>query len=264
MTVFDDFLVRAVLASIGVAVAGGLLGPFLLWRRMAFFGDATAHAALLGVALGVALQLPVMLAVLVVAMGMALAVAGLRGRTQGTDTMLAVSAHGALGVGLLALAALPGRAIRPEAWLFGDILAVGKTDLAVIWGGAILLGGLMLWRWQRLLTATLNPDLASADGIDARREGRVFTLALAVAVAIAIQVVGALLITALLILPAAAARPLARTPEAMAVLAVVIGIAAALGGLSVSWQFDTPAGPAIVSTALGLFIVTTLWRRLAG
>ena len=100
------------------------------------------------------------------------------------------------------------------AYLFGDILAVSKGDLAVIWGGAALVLGLLAWRWQALLTATLSPDLAHAAGIDPRREQLVLTLALAVVVAVAIKVVGVLLIAAMLIIPAAAARPLAPRPSA--------------------------------------------------
>lgn len=258
----DDFLVRAVLAVLGVALACGLLGPFLLWRRMAFFGDATAHAALLGVAIGLTLRIDPMFGVLAVAAIMALYVGGLRARGQAADTLLAVSAHGALGLGLLALSLHPDPTLSPEAWLFGDILAVGRSDLVLIWGGTAVLAALILWRWQALLTATLNADLARASGIDAAREGRLFTLALALAVAVAIQVVGALLITALLVLPAAAARPLARTPEAMTALAVLFGVTAALAGLWLSWHLDTSAGPSIVSAALALVIATSLWSAL--
>lgn len=155
----DDFLVRAVLAVLGVALACGLLGPFLLWRRMAFFGDATAHAALLGVAIGMALQIDAMWGVLGVAVAMALYVSGFRSRGQAADTLLAVAAHGALGVALLAFSMLPQQGISAEAWLFGDILAVGEGDLALIWGGAAVLTVLIVWRWQALLTATLNADL---------------------------------------------------------------------------------------------------------
>ena len=249
----DDFLIRAALAGLGVALAAAPLGCFVVWRRMAYFGDATSHAALLGVALALAVDLPVMGGVLVVALAMALVVAGLSERQVSTDALLGVLAHAGLALGLVAVSLVPGQRVDLSAYLFGDILAVSRMDLGVIWGGAALVTGLLVWRWQALLTATLNPDLATASGGDPRREKLVLTLALAVMVAVAIKVVGALLIAAMLIIPAAAARPFARTPEGMAIWAVVLGAVAVLGGLALSYALDTPAGPSVVSVAAGLF-----------
>ena len=249
----DDFLIRAALAGLGVALAAAPLGCFVVWRRMAYFGDATSHAALLGVALALAVDLPVMGGVLVVALAMALVVAGLSERQVSTDALLGVLAHAGLALGLVAVSLVPGQRVDLSAYLFGDILAVSRMDLGVIWAGAALVAGLLVWRWQALLTATLNPDLATASGGDPRREKLVLTLALAVMVAVAIKVVGALLIAAMLIIPAAAARPFARTPEGMAVWAVMLGAVAVLGGLALSYVLDTPAGPSVVSVAAGLF-----------
>lgn len=256
----DDFLIRAALAGLGVALAAAPLGCFVVWRRMAYFGEATAHAAILGVALSMALSLPVLPAVLATALVMALAVSGLSGRGYAMDTLLGVMAHTALAAGLVAVALLSdARMVRLDlmAFLFGDILAVGRGDLAVIWGGAALVLGLMIWRWPALLMATLNPDLAQSSGFDPRREEFGLTLALAVVVAVAIKVVGVLLIAAMLVIPAAAARPLARTPEAMALGAVLLGAVSAVAGLWVAVLLDTPAGPSIVCTAALLFLTTT-------
>ena len=147
--------------------------------------------------------------------------------------------------------------------IFGDILAVTRFDLALIWGGAATVIALLAWRWQRLLTATLNPDLAQASGISPRIEQLVLTVALAVTVAVAIKSVGALLIGALLIIPPAAARPIARTPESMALITAALGSFAALGGLEASFRFDTPTGPTIVCVAAALFCISTIvgrWR----
>ena len=207
MTLLDDFLVRAALAGVGVALAAAPLGAFVVWRRMAYFGDATAHAAILGVALALAFELPVFIAVLAVALIMALTVSTLSDRGHTMDTLLGVIAHSALAFGLVAVAFLQGVQIDLMAYLFGDILAVTRTDLAVIWGGALMVIGLLFWRWSAMLTATLNADLAYASGINPKREELILTLALALVVAVAIKVVGVLLIGAMLIIPAAAARP---------------------------------------------------------
>lgn len=254
----DDFLTRAALAGVGVALAAGPLGCFVVWRRMAYFGDATAHAAVLGVALALAFELSVFVGVVVMSLLMATTVSVLSGRGVGTDTLLGVLAHTALAAGLVPVSFMVGVRMDLMGYLFGDILAVGRSDLAVIWGGAILVLALLTWRWSALLTATLNADLAGASGIDARREQFVLTVALAVTVAVAIKVVGALLIASMLIIPAAAARPLCRTPEGMAALATGLGAVAVLGGLWAAFRFDTPTGPTIVMVAAGFFVAATV------
>lgn len=258
----DDFLIRAALAGVGLSLATGPLGSFVVWRRMAYFGDATAHAAILGVALALAADLPVTFGTLVVALAMALTVSVLAARGWAMDTTLGVLAHSALAFGLVAVSFVPGARTDLSAYLFGDILAVSRADLAFIWVGAVLVAVLLAWRWQALLTSTLNEDLAHASGLNPARERLVLTLALAVVVAVAIKVVGALLIAALLIIPAAAARGLARTPESMAMMATVIGAAASIGGLQLSLWQDTPAGPSIIAAAAILFTLSVLFGRM--
>jgi zinc transport system permease protein len=259
-TMLDDFLVRAGLAAVGLSLATGPLGAFVVWRRMAYFGDATAHAAILGVALALATDLPIGLGTLVVALTMAVTVASLAARGWAMDTTLGVLAHSALAFGLVAISFFPTVRTDLSAYLFGDILAVSRTDLALIWGGALAVLALIAWRWQALLTSTLNEDLAHAAGIRPERERLVLVLALAVVVAVALKVVGALLIAAMLIIPAAAARSLARTPEAMVGVAIAIGAASGLGGLGLSLWQDTPTGPSIIVVAAALFALGSLRR----
>ncbi|WP_037281701.1 metal ABC transporter permease [Rubellimicrobium mesophilum] len=258
----DSFLLRAALAGLGVALAAGLLGCFVVWRRMAYFGDATAHASILGVALSLAIGVPVTLGVLLVAGAVALLVFWLTDRSFAADTALGVIAHGALGIGLFAVALAPGPRVNLEGFLFGDVLTVGRADLALIWGAATV-AGLLVWRnWGLLLTSTLSPDLARAGGMDPRRGALLLSLLLAGLVAVAIQVVGALLVTALLIIPAAAARGLARTPEGMALAACGIGAGAALGGLGLAVAADAGVGPSTVTVALLAFGLVTAATRL--
>ena len=260
----DDFLIRAGLAGLGLAVATGPLGSFVVWRRMAYFGDATSHAAILGVALALALHLPIAAGTLIVALTMALTVSTLAAKGWAMDTTLGVLAHSALAFGLVAISYVPGVRADLSSYLFGDILAVTPMDLGFIWGGAVIVLGLLVWRWQALLTATLSEDLAHASGLNPDRERLVLTLALALVVAVALKIVGALLIAAMLIIPAAAARAVSRTPEAMAVIASVIGALACLAGLSLSLWQDTPAGPSIVSAAAICFaaaVIISAFRR---
>lgn len=254
----DDFLVRATLAGVGVALAAAPLGCFVVWRRMAYFGDATAHAAILGVALSLAMSISVFTGALLVSLLMALTVSLLSGRGYAMDTLLGVLAHSALAFGLVAVSFLSGIRIDLMAYLFGDILAVSRSDLAVIWGGALLVVMMMSWRWSALLTSTLNADLAHASGIEPMKEQLILTLSLAIVVAVAIKVVGVLLIAALLIIPAAAARPLSSTPERMALAAAAIGCLSTVAGLRAAWYLDTPAGPSIVCIAALIFSITSI------
>lgn len=256
--ILDDFLWRSALAGIALALASGPLGCFVVWRRMAYFGDATAHAAILGVALSLAFSISVFIGVIVAALAMAFMILSLSGRMFAVDTLLGVAAHGALALGLVAITFIPGVRVDLSAYLFGDILAVGRVDLLVIcMGSALVL--LVLWlRWERLLLLTLNVDLAAARGVDTRRESMILVGILAVLVAVAIKIVGALLITAMLIIPAAAARPISRTPEWMAGVAVTAAVIAVVGGLSASFYWDTPTGPSIVVAASVLFAAATL------
>jgi zinc transport system permease protein len=258
----DDFLIRAALAAVGTALAAGLLGCFVVWRRMAYFGDATAHASILGVALALGFSVSVFVGVLGVALLMAMVIFVLSDRGFGMDTILGVLAHGALAIGLVAVALTHGARVNLETYLFGDVLTVTRTDLAIIWGGGIVVVAVLWWHWQALLTSTLSADLAFAAGINPRREQLVLTLLLAAVVAVSLKVVGALLITALLIIPAAAARSLARTPEAMAALSMLLGAGAALGGLFMAIRLDTPVGPSIVCVAVAIFAALMLVGQL--
>ncbi|KUP91901.1 metal ABC transporter permease [Tritonibacter horizontis] len=258
MTLFDDFIVLAALAGIGVAIAAAPLGCFVVWRRMAYFGDATAHASILGVALALTFDTSILAGVLVTALLMAGTISALSDRGYAMDTLLGVMAHSALALGLVAVSFLRDVRVDLMAYLFGDILAVSLTDIAVVWIGAALVLVILWWRWSSLLTATLNPELARASGIAPHREQLVLTLALAIVVAVAIKVVGVLLITAMLLIPAATARTFSNTPERMAVMAALVGTLSVLGGLLMSFRLDTPTGPTIVAMGTGLFLGASL------
>jgi len=258
----DDFMVRAALAGLGVNLTAAPLGCFVVWRRMAYFGEAIAHASILGVALSLMLSLPMLPSVLFAAIIMAILTLKLADRGFAMDTLLGVLAHSALAIGLVSVSFVSGIRIDLMAYLFGDILAVSKVDLLTIWIGAVVVIGLMSHRWSNLLLVTLSPDLAIASGINPKREQLLLTLSLAIVVAVAIKIVGVLLIVAMLIIPAAAARSMSRTPEMMAVIAAIIGGSSSLLGLFASYHFDTPTGPTIVTVATCLFLVISVVRQL--
>ncbi|MDG5496880.1 iron chelate uptake ABC transporter family permease subunit [Niveispirillum sp. BGYR6] len=252
----DDFLIRAGAAGVGLALLAGPLGCLVVWRRMAYFGDTLAHSALLGVALGFLAGIDLNIGVVAVCLCIAVALTLLQEqRRLASDTLLGIVSHSTLSLGLIALAAMQTVRVDLLAYLFGDILAVTPTDLIAIWaGGAVVLGVLALI-WRRLLALTVDEDLARVEGVPVRWIRLAFTLLIATTIALAMKIVGILLVTSLLIIPAATARRFARSPEMMAVLAALAGAASVLGGLAASLYADLPSGPAIVVTAAGLFLV---------
>lgn len=255
----DDFFTRALLAGIGVALVAGPLGCFIVWRRLAYFGDTLSHSALLGVALALLFEANITLAVFGVSAAVALSLLLLQRRaTLSSDSLLGLLAHSSLALGLVVLAFMTWVRVDLMGFLFGDILAVAPRDIAIIYGGGILVTAVLMLIWRPLFAATVNTDLAEAEGLRPQRANIIFMLLMALVIAISMKIVGVLLITALLIIPAATARRFARGPEQMAVLAAVVGVVAVIGGLFGSLEWDTPSGPSIVVAALGLFLLALL------
>ncbi|MEP3049301.1 MAG: metal ABC transporter permease [Roseibium sp.] len=255
----DDFFTRALVAGIGVAIVAGPLGCFIIWRRMAYFGDTLSHAALLGVALSLLLDVNTTLAVGAVSIVLALILLTLRqNETLSSDALLGLLSHSALALGLVCLAFMTWVRVDLLGLLFGDILSVARLDILLIYGGGALVLVVLMVIWRQLFAATVSPDLASGEGLRPERAELIFMLLTAIVIAISLKIIGALLITALLIIPAAAARRLAVSPEQMAGLASLIGIAAVVGGLYGSLNYDTPSGPSIVVAAMVLFALSLL------
>lgn len=255
----DDFFVRALIAGIGLALATGPAGCFVVWRRLSYFGETIAHSALLGVALAILLGLNLVIGIFATAAAVVLLMFFLERRdTLPTDALLGLLAHGGIALGIVILSFFPNMRLDLHALLFGDILAVSRADLAVIWiGGALALA--IMWRfWRPLLAATVSPELAAVAGLRPERARLIFGLLVAAIIAGAIKIVGVLLIVALMVIPAAAARRFATTPETMAAGASVLGVLAVIGGLFGSMAWDTPSGPSIVVTALALFVAIRL------
>lgn len=252
----EPFVLHGLIAGIGVALVAGPLGCFVVWRRMAYFGDALAHSALLGVALG--FLFGINLTVGVLASSVALALFVLLMQTQrrlASDTLLGILAHSMLAFGVLVISLMERVRIDLLGYLFGDLLTVSHGDLYWILGGGILSLGALALLWRPLLASSVHEELARAEGVPVIRARLCFMVLFAVVIAIAMKIVGVLLIISLLIIPAAAVRPFARTPEAMAGLAALAGVAAVLAGFNGSLEWDLPTGPAIVAAATILFVL---------
>ena len=269
MTIIDavlgDFFWRALIGGLGVALVAGPLGCFVVWRRMAYFGDTLAHSALLGIALSFLISVPLNLAVIITCVVIALALVMLsRTRVLATDTLLGILAHSALAIGLVTLSFMPNVRVDLTGLLFGDLLAMNQQDLLWIYGGAAFVLTLLAVLWRGLLMSTIHEELARVEGIPVERLRLALMLMFSLVIAVAMKIVGVLLITALLVIPAATARRLARNPEHMVGLAIIFGFVAVTGGLALSWHLDTPAGPSVVVTAfLSFLLVYSLARKPA-
>jgi zinc transport system permease protein len=240
-----------------VALVAGPLGCFIVWRRMAYFGDTMAHAALLGVALAILLEIHMTLGVFAITATVAFALVLLqRQQALPTDALLGILSHSTLAIGLVLVAFMAWVRIDLLSYLFGDLLAVSRLDIALIWGGGAVVLALLAAVWRPLLAATVSAELAAAEGLHPERARLVFMLLMAGVIAIAMKIVGILLITSLLVIPAATARRFAPGPEAMALIAAAAGALAVVLGLSASLQWDTPSGPSVVVAALALFLLS--------
>ena len=255
----DDFFIRAVIGGIGVAVLAGPLGCFIVWRRLAYFGDTLAHSALLGVAMALLLELNITFTVFIISVIVAMLLLLLQRQAQlSSDALLGLLAHATLAVGLVVLAFMTWVRVDLMGFLFGDILAINTTDIVIIWiAGLAVLAALTLI-WKSLFAATLNYEIAVAEGLKPDRANFFFMVLMAAVIAISMKIVGVLLITSLLIIPAATARRFSITPEMMAIVASIIGAASVWIGLEGSLRWDTPAGPSIVVAALLVFILSLL------
>ena len=255
----DDFFIRAIVGGIGVAVVAGPLGCFVIWRRLAYFGDTLSHSALLGVALALLLELNITFTVFCISVVVAMLLMLLQRRASlSSDALLGLLAHSALAVGLVVLAFMTWVRVDLMGFLFGDILAITRADLMMIWFGGVAVLIALIKIWRPLFAATVSYELATAEGTRPDFANIVFTVLLAAVIAVSMKIVGVLLITALLIIPAAAARRFSKSPEQMALIAIIIGVFSVWLGLSGSLEFDTPAGPSIVVAALSFFIFSIL------
>ncbi|MBS9426288.1 zinc ABC transporter permease subunit ZnuB [Photorhabdus caribbeanensis] len=245
------------LAGILLAIAAGPLGSFVVWRRMSYFGDTLAHASLLGVAFGLLLNISPFYAIIAVTLILAIMLVWLEKRPQlAIDTLLGIMAHSALSLGLVVVSLMSNVRVDLMAYLFGDLLSVSYEDIWLIAIGVAIVTTLLFWQWNALLSVTVSQEMAFVDGIKIQRLRVLLMLATALTIGLAMKFVGALIITSLLIIPAATARRFARTPEQMAGLAIAVGMLAVTGGLAFSAIYDTPAGPSVVLCAAVMFIIS--------
>ena len=262
---FDDFFIRALVAGVGIAIVVGPLGCFVIWRRLSYFGDTLSHSALLGVTLAYSFSLNISLSVFIVSAVVALLLINLQKRTKlAGDSLLGLLAHSTLAIGLVLIGFLSYIRFDLMGLLFGDILAVTIEDIALVWVGGSVILGILYFIWKSLFSATVNYDLSAAEGMKPEVSNFIFTLLLAGVIALSIKMIGALLITGLLLIPAATARNISNSPNQMVFLATLVGIISVIAGLFTSLELNTSSGPTIIVVALILFIISLIPLEIKG
>lgn len=262
---FDDFFIRALVAGIGIAIVVGPLGCFVIWRRLSYFGDTLSHSALLGVTLAYSFSLNISLSVFIISAVVALLLINLQKRTKlAGDSLLGLLAHSTLAIGLVLIGFLSYIRFDLMGLLFGDILAVTIEDIALVWVGGFIILGILYFIWKSLFSATVNYDLSAAEGMKPEVSNFIFTLLLAGVIALSIKMIGALLITGLLLIPAATARNISNSPNQMVFLATLVGIISVIAGLFTSLELNTSSGPTIIVVALILFIISLVPLEIKG
>ena len=262
---FDDFFTRALIAGVGIAIIAGPLGCLVIWRRLSYFGDTLSHSALLGVTLAYAFSINITLSVFIISSVVAILLINLQKRTKlAGDSLLGLLAHSTLAIGLVLIGFLSSIRFDLMGLLFGDILAVTTNDIALVWIGGIIILGILYFIWKSLFSATVNYDLAAAEGMRPEISNLIFTLLLAAVIALSIKMIGALLITGLLLIPAAIARNLSNSPKQMIIIAILAGIASVVLGLFTSLELNTSSGPSIVVVSLALFILSLIPLEIRG
>jgi zinc transport system permease protein len=252
----NNFILYILLAGVGLSIIAGPIGSFLIWRRLAFFGDTLAHSALSGIAVSILFnQDPLWGTITIPAFMAILLTVAQKSRWLPLDSWLAITAHGFLALGLVALSTL-NQNINLDAYLFGDVLSIGSDDLIKLYIICTFVIAVLAFIWKRLISITVDEDLAVVSGLNVRLYHFIFMVLIAALIAVAIKVVGVMLITSILIIPAATARRFATSPEMMAVLASLFAVLSFAVGTYGSFTFDLPAAPAIVLAAIVLFTIT--------
>ncbi|CZF79984.1 High-affinity zinc uptake system membrane protein ZnuB [Grimontia celer] len=257
-----EFLAIPFFAGVLIAATVGPLGSFVVWRKMAYFGDTLAHGSLLGLALGFMLQINLNIALIFSCIVIGILLVGLQRKSSvSTDTLLGIIAHTSLSLGLVTISFVDDLRVDLMAYLFGDLLSVTTADISWIAAGCALVLALLYKLWTPFLAITVNEEMARVDGYNVDRLKLVLMLLVGLVIAVAMKFVGALIITSLMIIPAATARRFSKSPEQMVILASVIGVISVFGGIALSWFEDTPAGPSVVVAAGFLFFLSQFYKQ---
>jgi len=255
-----NFVWRSLIAGVAIGIVAGPIGVFLIWRRMSFLGETIAHASMLGISISLLLDINFYFGLFFVAILVAFLLNYLSlNKELAPDAILALLAHSSLALGILVI---PTSQLNIMEFLFGDILAVSGTDIAMIVSVSASCCLALKVIWPDLILLTINEDLATAENVPVGTTKLIYLFCVALVFAVAIKVIGILLITSMLVIPALAARSFAKDSESMVWCSSLMATLSVFGGVGISCVWDLSTGPAIVVFCALLFLLSQLLKSL--
>lgn len=257
----ENFIINAIIASVAIAVLTGPFGCFVVWKKISYFGDSLAHSVIFAVALSVTLNINLYLSLFLFSICYS-SILVLSQKNYSMDSLLGIFSHGFLSLGLVITSLMETR-IDLFALLFGDILAVSRIDIILLYCLALFSIIWFILKWKQLLMITINEDLAAVEGINSNLINFQFNFLLSLVICLSIQIVGIILVTSMLIIPPAIARYLSSNPKNMIIYSSFIAVASLLLGLINSMNFDIPTGPSIILVGfIGFILINTVFKLI--
>jgi zinc transport system permease protein len=257
----EPFFIKAIIAAIGVAIATAPIGVFVLWKRMAYFGDAISHSAIFGLGIATIIAVEPIYGIIFCAIIFCFLIFALsKQNIYSNDSVIGIASCSLLALGMILLAIFPSR-VNLESYLFGDLIILQNRDVLLIYIVAVLSSVAVFMWFKNLLLATINKDLAKISGIKVENLELKFLLLTALTVACLVKIVGIFLITSIMILPAAIARNFSKTPTQMLFFALLFSGISMVGGLLIAMFLDFPSSPAIIVFAAFLLITSIVSKH---
>ena len=257
----QDFFINSLIAIIIISLVTGALGSFMIWQKLSYLGDSLSHSSLLGVALALIFKISPSISIMLIAITFAILLSLNFHKLYSVDTILNIVTNVVLSLSLILMSFLPSGNNSIISSLFGDILTLDQGNIILIFLTSLVVALILIFRWRYWLMISINQDLAVVEKININLVRLEFLVTLAIFIAISAQLIGILLIAAFLLIPAASARLISKTPVQMVMFATVFSVVSGISGLMLSAGFDLLTGPAIILTA-ALYLILTYFARL--
>ncbi|QKX02972.1 metal ABC transporter permease [Wolbachia endosymbiont of Litomosoides sigmodontis] len=258
----QDFFINSLIAIVIISLVTGALGSFMIWQRLSYLGDSLSHSSLLGIALALIFKISPSISIMLIAIAFAILLSLNFNRLYSVDTILNIVTNVVLSSSLILMSFLPSSNSSIISSLFGDILTLEQSDIVLISLTSIVVAMILIFRWRYWLIISINQDLAIVEKINVNLVRLEFLITLAIFTAVSAQLIGILLIAAFLLIPAASARLVSKTPMQMIIIATVFSLISGISGLILSASFDLLTGPAIILIAATYLIIAYFIRLM--
>lgn len=259
-----EFMKRSLIAMVLIAPTAAAMGIHVVNFRMSFYSDAISHSAFTGIALGIILGFDPLMTMVVFGLVIGMLIVRVRRSSQlSVDTIIGVAFSTAVALGIVLVSARRGLTRNLHSFLYGDVLAVREGEVLIMFVLALAVLIYSGWLYNRLILMSINGEVARTRGINTSLQEYIFSLLLALVVCLSIRVVGILLVTALIIVPAAVGRSLARNAGQLFWISTITALISAVTGLALSYYWDSATGATVVLVCAAFFFIAQLFNSLA-